>query len=363
MNTTQQPVSRFKAVAVLWLLAGAAFGLFCAAYWPIHLHQRWSAPANFLERATYLHAQGRVEEAVAGLALGIHRHRPPFAEPYQKLHRWLEERGLPEEAADTAPFARFYKALEAPPPKRMAVMRSAVSLCLERFPMPVSAAAAAPYARIAAVGLARGFGLDAEETVAAWPVREQLALCLLAGDAFSRNGVIGDTGVRSPVNILAVSEGCPDRVPRAHILLRGEDYASGRRGFDVALVNAESGQVFQLGHFDVYESESEAVRMAGFLRGAPAGCIGVFTVLDDASASMTPALIDELRRFGLAREANIERRSAIVGLRYSFAGIGVKGAREGAALQAWSPDAFRGHEGHPVACGVIGVETARGGAP
>ncbi len=68
---------------------------------------------------------------------------------------------------------------------------------------------------------------------------------------------------------------------------------------------------------------------------------------------MTEELEAELRAFGLAREANIDRRSAILGLRYSFAAIGVKGAREGAALQAWSPEAFQGRDGHPVVCGVL----------
>ena len=61
-------------------------------------------------------------------------------------------------------------------------------------------------------------------------------------------------------------------------------------------------------------------------------------------------------------EAMIQRRPRFFGMRYSFAAIGVKGAIPGKAMQAWSPDAYDGKSGHPVACGVITPVAGRAGA-
>ncbi len=145
----------------------------------------------------------------------------------------------------------------------------------------------------------------------------------------------------------------------AQIMVGNRVYGDRQRGMHVVLLDRTTSAVLQTGVFDLWENATEAKRMRHFLEDAPTGCIGLFAVCDDGSAFLTAALEQALFGFGLDRLALDGREQVMLGLRYSFAAIGVKGAARGTAMQSWSPEKFKGYRGHPVLCAVFqGEETS-----
>lgn len=343
-------ISAGKRVAILWGIILAVFALFNALFWPLRHWQEKIDPANFAAYAKQLHAEGRAEEAVRVLRQGIDTLHPPCAEPYALLVQWAAEGKISRDVKLEKARAAFYQALAAKPEQRMALLKESIAQI--RPPQPYVLEPNAPlYLKQAAVTFATAFEL--KDKAKEWPTEEQVAFLRLPGGAISLNGQIGATGVRCPQSVLAVSCGGPGPGKRAQLWLRGRDLTEPGRGFHAVLLEPKTGQVVNFGLFDVWDRAEEAERMAAFLQTAPKGCIGVFAVADDASVYMDARLEEELCSFGLSAEASVQRAPALFGLRYSFAAIGVKGAKPGAALQAWSPPAFGKCAGHPVACGVF----------
>jgi len=345
-----------KRVGVLWLLILLAFIAFNAAYWPVHFRQRERDPANFLPYARTLHEAARTREAVAALQAGIAAHRPATAEPYRTLQARLSDLGDMDAARRLQEQILFYHGLETGGATGEALVRDAIMLSLESSPLPTPAQETARALRIAAVEL--GAAIGQLEAVRALNIEQQFALLRLAGGTVNTDGTIGKTGVKIPADLIVQSGGGHEGKRIAHILLRGRNYCDDERGFHVAIIDPVTGQVLNLGVFDVWQSASEAARMARLLRGAPHGAIGAFCVLDDASLNLTHELGEALVSFGMRREAIINRVPAFFGLRFSFAAIGVKGADAGTAMQAWSPANFGGQPGHPVACITLRPEGA-----
>jgi hypothetical protein len=345
-------ISPAMRVALLWLLVAAVFLVFNVLYWPVHLRQRALAPENMVAYAEELREAGQTRFAAEYLARGIRQYRPPLPEAYELLADCLRDLESPEAAAGLAPQIAFHRAwVQAAPQARIEGFREAIGVDLAAWPLAAPEASAAPLIRAAAGSFAAMLGAAAmAETLT---LEEGLALMRLSGGAIRMDGFIGETGVRSPGTILVQSWGGMETGRSAHIWLRGRDFGGSKRGFHVALIDGQTGQVFNLGLFDIWEAPEEAARMAAFLREAPPGSIGAFAVCDDASVHLSPALESEMLGFGLEKQAVIKGRPALLGLRYSFAALGVKGAAPGTALQAWSPESFAGIPGHPVACGVV----------
>jgi len=342
-------ISAKKRVAALWLLVAMLFGGFNAAFWPAYRHQKAMAPENFLARAQTLYAREGSAAGIACLLRGIAAQHPPYAEPYETLHAWLSEAGHAEEAARWKPKILFYAAFTANDFGE--ALGRAIQAELHRNPVPPITPALVRH--LEALSLDFAAALGSREAAAFLTPEERLALLRLSGDAIRTDGQIGGTGVRSPMDILVQSGGGEGARRLAHIIIRDRNFAVSKRGLNVVLADGVSGQILQWGLFDIWESAGEAERLVRLLRDAPAGCIGVFAVFDDASVNLSAALETELLRFGLERQAVINRQPALFGLRYSFAAIGVKGAACGTALQSWCPDTFQGHRGHPVTCGVL----------
>ena len=360
MKQSEDKAGSFKKVTVLWLMTAVLFGGFNAAYWPVHRHQMDTAPENFLRYACRLQAEGRTRDAVEILRRGIDTQRPAFPEPYAVLGDWLSELGSAEAAEEHAASAVFYAALTGGAAERGGMLQHAAEMDATAHVSPALSVETTRSIRWLAGDLAAAYGVL--DSVVDMPADRQLALLRLTGHALSVEGAIGTTGTFSPEDILVISGGGTEARRMAHILLRGQDFAKAERGFHAVIVEVKTGQVTQTGHFDVCAREPEAERMAGFLRRVPAGAIGAFAVYDDASVNLSAELVKELLAFGFEEQACIDRAPAILGLRYSFAGIGVKGAAQGTALQAWSPDSFGGYAGHPAACGVLSpAGTGRGG--
>lgn len=345
----QTEMSLRKRVTVLWLLVAVIFGAFNAVFWPVYRHQQAMAPENFLAYAQTLYAREGSVAGIACLMRGIAAQHPPYAEPYETLHAWLSEAGRAEEAARWKPRALFYAAFTAKDFRE--ALGRAIQAELRQNPVPPVAPTLIRHLEAMSMDFAAALGV--REAAASLTPEERLALLRLSSGAINTDGQIGGTGVKSPVDILVQSGGGEGARRLAHIVIQDRNYAASKRGLNVVLADSMSGQILERGLFDIWESAGEADRLTRFLRDAPPGCIGAFAVFDDASANLSAALEAELLNFGLERQAIVARQPALLGLRYSFAAIGIKGAAPGAALQAWTPDTFQGHPGHPVTCGVL----------
>lgn len=345
-------ISPAMRVGFLWLLVSAVFVVFNVLFWPVHLRQRALAPENMVAYAQGLREAGQTSTAAEYLSRGIYQYRPPLPEAYELLGACLRElEGEGAEGALSSEIAYYRAWTGRDAASRAEGFAEAIRLDLGVWPFPALEAGAGPLIRDATAVFSAMLGVPGmAETLT---MEEGLSLMRVGGDALRLDGHIGETGVRSPGTVLVQSWGGMETGRSAHIWLRGRDFGGRKRGFHVALIDEQTGQVFNLGLFDIWEAPEEAVRMAAFLREAPPGCIGAFAVCDDASVNLSPELEAEMLGFGLEKQALIMGRPALLGLRYSFAALGVKGAAPGTALQAWSPESFAGVAGPPVVCGVV----------
>lgn len=354
-------MSDAKRVAALWALVLAVFACFNAVYWPVAWRQRDLDPANFMPYAKKLHGEGQLAAAIDIVKQGIDANHPPYAAPYETLQAWLTEFHDADGATTLRPTIAFYRARATAPAEREQALREAIREfdLFNRMPrlLPETARAV----DLAVKDLCPVLGVpDLAQNLKA---SDQYSLLALSGGTMVTNGKIGETGTKIDFDLIVQSGGAAKERRIAHIFLRGRDFGGQERGLHAALIDPANGQFLQGGIFDIWSSSAEADRLALLLRDAPEGTIGAFAVMDDASANMTETLEAGLRSFGLFPEAMVMRHLRFFGLRYSFAAIGVKGAIPGSALQAWSPEEFDGHRGHPVACAVFRAQAAKGSQP
>jgi hypothetical protein len=146
--------------------------------------------------------------------------------------------------------------------------------------------------------------------------------------------VIGSTGVVSPVNIDVHS------FDEAFISLFGSDGAevkasSGRRGYNVTVIDPRTGKVLEAVGFDTAANPYEADALAAYLTGIPKGRIVAVATKGDAGAHLTPAAVEALRNLGSRAQATAD----LQGMAHAL--IGVQGAAPGAAAEEIQPgDAF-----------------------
>ncbi len=332
-------------VLLVWGLLAVLFAAFNMIYWPVYRKEALTHPEAFVEYARTLPP----DEARRVLRQGIAHFNPPWETPYQDLAVLEKQAGDESAAALLEARGRFYDLLrQSPVPSEP--LQTLVDTVRPGAIVVVRPEVAAGLAR-AAASFAAAFGL--EVPLDSWTQEAHITLFLLGGSVFSMDASIGDTGVRAPIPLLVYSGGGMDQRRGAHILAGSAEHAARQRGMHIVLLTADTGAVIRADVFDLWENTFEAARMLHFLDNAPDGCIGLFAVCDDGSAFMTRVVEEGLVRFGLGRRAYVGREPKVLGLRFSFAAIGVKGAAPDSALQAWSPDQFKGRRGHPVLCAVF----------
>jgi hypothetical protein len=140
---------------------------------------------------------------------------------------------------------------------------------------------------------------------------------------------IGDTGVRSPVDILVRSAGMGFG-DFGHIYHRGQDISLGDRGYNVAVIDPISGRLESQASFDTFADDVESSRMASFISQIEPGKIVAVAVRDEASRMLTPEAVRALRSIGATEDLRDRFRS-------SHAIIGVKGAGQGEAMEVADP--------------------------
>ena len=145
-------------------------------------------------------------------------------------------------------------------------------------------------------------------------------------DVLPGNFAIGSTGVTSPLEISVNSAGLPAG-DFAYITVEGEDASTHRRGYNLAVIDPQSGAVVEQAGFDTWANEFESQALAEFVAEIPEGYIVAVAVKDDGAAHLTEAAVRALLTLG----AQIDLRGTE---HLSHAIIGVKGAPPGAALEA-----------------------------
>lgn len=154
-------------------------------------------------------------------------------------------------------------------------------------------------------------------------------------DALPGNGAIGATGVQAPAAI-EVSSDAPAGV--AYITAGEGDQAKDGSlhcpGYNVAVIDPQSGRLLDRQCFNTTPAgeQGRAAALADFIGGIPDGRIVVVAMQDDGTAGLTRADIAAFRSIG--GQANLRGKDG-----WSHVIIGVKGAAQGAALEAAGPGA------------------------
>jgi hypothetical protein len=137
---------------------------------------------------------------------------------------------------------------------------------------------------------------------------------------------IGTTGIEAPVNLAVQSAGL-EVGNLAHIYVDGHDVAPNARGYNVAVIHPQTGQVEQVAAFDTHLDEGASQALADFLSRIPQGRIVAVAVADEAARLLGAEAVEALRGVGAAGDLR-------EGFRWGHAVIGVQGAAPGTAAEA-----------------------------
>jgi hypothetical protein len=137
---------------------------------------------------------------------------------------------------------------------------------------------------------------------------------------------IGQTGAESPVNLVVYSAG-QEVGNFGHIYVDGRDVSPGGRGYNVAVIDPQTGAVEDTANFDTHLDEGASQALAAFLAKVPAGHIVAVAAADEASRLLGPEAVAALH--GIGAEGDLREK-----FRWGQAIIGVQDAAPGTALEA-----------------------------
>jgi hypothetical protein len=170
--------------------------------------------------------------------------------------------------------------------------------------------------------------------------------------------LIGATGVQSPVNleIHGFSEAFMTATDAGGNKV---DLSAGRQGYNVAVLDPQTGRLLDKQGFDTAANSFEADALAAYINDVPDGRIVAVATKGDATANLTPAAADALKSIG----SRITDAAELQGLAHAL--VGVKGAAPGSASEVIAPDAYLtvGGDFRTLAAAVDWVELGDAGAP
>ncbi len=143
--------------------------------------------------------------------------------------------------------------------------------------------------------------------------------------------VIGTTGVASPVN-LEVHGFSEAFVTATDATGEVADLSSGRRGYNVAVLDRRTGRLLDRQGFDTAANPYEADALAAYLARVPHGHIVVLATKGNATDHVTPGLVAALRNVG----SRVADAADLAGMSHAL--VGVQGAAPGTAAEAINPD-------------------------
>ena len=200
-------------------------------------------------------------------------------------------------------------------------------------------------------------GLWADQTITlpASEVRRGInRLRVDAGNALGRETIpVGRTGIRSAARLQVSSAGV-NVGDRASVMLSGIDVAPNTRGYNVVVIDPDTGDLVAAMAFDLIRPPGggEAERMANVLGGVPDGYMVVVAVRDDGSMGITASVENALRSLGAKKSPK---------LRHSYALIGIKGAEPGTAVEKLSKDSVVLELGRVLQLKSMEITTIKGG--
>ena len=136
---------------------------------------------------------------------------------------------------------------------------------------------------------------------------------------------IGETGLTSPVNLVVRSAGL-EVGNFGHIYVDGEDISPNERGYNIALLHPQTGDVIQTASFDTHLDPEGSQALADFLISVPPGTIVAVAAADEASRLLGQEAVDAL--LGIGASASLKDR-----FRWGHAIIGIQGMPPGTASE------------------------------
>jgi hypothetical protein len=136
---------------------------------------------------------------------------------------------------------------------------------------------------------------------------------------------IGQTGIVSPVNLVVHSAG-QEVGDFGHIYVDGQDVSPNERGYNVAILDPQTGTVVQTAAFDTHEDIGASQALATLLDNVPAGYLVAVAAADEASRLLGPEAVAALQ--GIGATGDLREK-----FRWGHAIVGVRGAPPGTALE------------------------------
>jgi Interleukin-like EMT inducer len=127
---------------------------------------------------------------------------------------------------------------------------------------------------------------------------------------------------RPPLSIVVRSAG-EEQGDFGHIYVNGVDESPNARGYNIVVIDPQTGAVDARENFDTFASEQESARMAQFIAQIPNGKIVAVAVRDEASLHLTQAAVDGLKSLGAKQDLHGK-------FRWSHAILATKGNPEDA---------------------------------
>jgi hypothetical protein len=137
---------------------------------------------------------------------------------------------------------------------------------------------------------------------------------------------IGQTGVESPVN-LAVRSAGQEVGDLGLIYVDGKQASPNERGYNVVVIEPQSGEVESTVSFDTHLDENASRALAEMLNAVPEGRIVAVAAADEASRLLGPEAVEALR--GIGAEGDLRGK-----FRWGHAIVGVRGAAPGSAAES-----------------------------
>jgi hypothetical protein len=137
---------------------------------------------------------------------------------------------------------------------------------------------------------------------------------------------IGQTGVDSPANLVVQSAGL-DVGDLGQIYVNGRQVSPDQRGYNVVVIEPESGAVEAVAAFDTHWDEGASRAMAAFLNEVPLGHVVLVAAADEASRLLGQEAVDALHGIGAVGDLRGK-------FRWGHAIVGVRGSTPGSAAEA-----------------------------
>lgn len=337
-------------ILILWGIVIVSFLIFLGVHTYISNYQNFIKPENYVIRAKYYLERGDTDAALREIEQGIDIFRPANTESLSLLIKIKEgkaEKSYLEELGKRYQVANVIEKCFDSTENQVVFDKNILSNGILSFPL----------SKNAKINIRAFWKLLVRNTwkcMQSYELTEEqiMDFCYYAGGVFATNSAIGNTGFTIDDDLFVVSEGA-GKGNGAQIWFQSRNYGGNRRGLYVLILTSSPCKVYRSDRFDIWESREAAVRMEHFLDEIPANHIGVFAVADEASENMTEQLEQMLLSFGFSKRTCVQRELKLFGFGYAFAGIGVKGAKEGTALQNWAKYEPSQKEIPVAICGIL----------